>query len=77
LFREILSARDCEIEEIEIAVKNVHIYVSIHPKYSVGKIVRIVKKIFMRQPVVKGELWEDRYFVRTIGTKITSEVIKK
>ncbi len=65
MFREILSARDCEIEEMEIAVKHVHIFVSIHPKYSVGEIVRIVKsvsakEIFLRHPEVKGERWGRR-----------------
>jgi putative transposase len=87
LFREILVARDCEIEEMEIAEDHVHVFTSIPPKYSVGQIVRIVKsvsarEIFRRYPEVKrelwgGEFWEDGYFVRTVGDKVTSETIKK
>ena len=87
LFEEILKARDCEIEEMEIAEDHVHIFTSIPPKYSVGQMVRVLKsvsakEIFLRHPEVKkelwgGEFWEDGYFVRTVGDKVTSEIIKK
>jgi putative transposase len=86
LFEEILTARDCEIEEMEIAKDHVHIFTSIPPKYSVGDMVRVLKsvsakEIFQRHPEVKkelwgGEFWEDGYFVRTVGDKVTSETIK-
>ena len=86
LFKEILAARDCEIEEMEIAKDHVHIFTSIPPKYSVGDMVRVLKsvsakEIFQRHPEVKkelwgGEFWEDGYFVRTVGDKVTSEMIK-
>ncbi|MEE8569250.1 MAG: transposase [Anaerolineales bacterium] len=38
--------------------------------------------IFRRYPEVKrelwgGEFWEDGYFVRTVGDKVTSDTIKK
>ena len=40
------------------------------------------RAIFKEQPQVKkqlwgGEFWEDGYFVRTVGDKVTAEVIKK
>jgi putative transposase len=87
LFEEILTARDCEIEEMEIAEDHVHIFTSIPPKYPVGEMVRVLKsvsakEIFLRYPEVKrelwsGEFWEDGYFVRTVGDKVTSKTIKK
>ena len=87
LFEEILKARDCEIEEMEIAEDHVHIFTSIPPKYSVGQMVRVLKsvsakEIFLRHPEVKkelwgGEFWEDGYFVRTVGDKVTSDTVKK
>jgi len=87
LFEEILKARNCEIEEMEIAKDHVHIFTSIPPKYSVGDMVRVLKsvsakEIFQRHPEVKkelwgGEFWEDGYFVRTVGDKVTSETINK
>ena len=85
-FEEILTARDCEIEEMEIAEDHVHIFTSIPAKYSVGELVRVLKsvsakEIFLRYPEVKrelwgGEFWEDGYFVRTVGDKVTRETIK-
>jgi len=87
LLEEILTARDCEMGEMEIAKDHVHICTSIPPKYSVGDMVRVLKsvsakEIFRRHPEVKkelwgGEFWEDGYFVRTVGDKVTSETIKK
>jgi len=86
LFEEILNARDCEREEMEIAEDHVHIFTSIPPKYFVGEMVRVLKivsarEIFLRYPEVKrelwgGEFWEDGYFVRTVGDKVASETIK-
>ena len=87
LFVEILESRDCEVEEIEVAEDHVHVFASIPPKYSVGEIVRALKcnsarEIFRGYPEVErflwgGEFWEDGYFVRTVGDKVTAEVIKK
>jgi len=87
LFEDILAARDCEVLEMEIAEDHVHIFTSIPPKYSVGEMVRVLKsvsakEIFLRHPEVKrelwgGEFWEDGYFVRTVGDKVTSDTIKK
>lgn len=86
LFEEILGARDCEVMEMEIAEDHVHIFTSIPPKYSIGNIVRVLKsvsakEVFRRYPEAKrelwgGEFWEDGYFVRTVGDKITSDTIK-
>ena len=61
LFEQILTARDCEGEEMEIAEYHVHIFTSIPPKYSVGDVVRVLKsvsakEIFLRHPEVKKEL---------------------
>ena len=87
LFKEILAARDCEVLEMEIAEDHVHIFTSIPPRYSIGEMVRVLKsvsakEIFLRHPEVKrelwgGEFWEDGYFVRTVGDKVTSDTIKK
>ena len=43
LFQEILEARDCEVEEMEIAADHVHIFTSMPPRYSVGEMVRVLK----------------------------------
>jgi len=61
LFEEILAARDCEIEKMEIAEDHVRIFTSTPPRYSVGGMVRVLKsvsakEIFLRYPEVKKEL---------------------
>ena len=63
-----------------------HIFASIPPRYSVGETVRVLKSVSAKEILevsrVKkelwgGEFWEDGYFVRTVGDKVTSETIKK
>ena len=61
--------------------------VSFPPKRSIGEVVRIIKsnsarELFREFPSLKrrlwaGELWEDGYFVRTVGDRMTRDVIKK
>jgi putative transposase len=72
---------------MEIAEDHVHILLSFPPRYSIAKSVGILKsisasRVFQDHPEVKkelwgGEFWEDGYFARTVGDKVTSEVIKK
>ena len=57
------------------------------PKRSIGEVVRIIKsnsarELFREFPSMKrrlwaGELWEDGYFARTVGDRMTRDVIKK
>ena len=85
--QEILEARDCEVEEMEIASDHVHIFTSMPPRSSIGEMVRVLKavsakEIFRRFPEVKrelwgGEFWEDGYFARTVGDRVTRETIKR
>ena len=87
LFYQIAEDLDFEIEEMEIAEDHVHILLSFPPRYSIAKSVGILKsisasRVFQDHPEVKkelwgGEFWEDGYFARTVGDKVTSEVIKK
>ena len=87
LFREIAAEYEYEIEEMEVSKDHVHILLSFPPRYSIGEVVRALKSISARElfreyPSIKrrlwkGELWEDGYFARTVGDKLTSEVIKK
>lgn len=87
VFREIGERYEFEMEEMEVCEEHVHIFLGFPPRYSIGDVVRIIKsisagEIFRRYPEVKeelwgGELWEDGYFVRTVGDKVTKEVIKR
>jgi len=87
LFREISDEYTFEIQEMEVGVDHVHILISFHPKYSIGQVVRILKSISARElfrefPRIKkrlwsGQLWEDGYFARTVGDRMTREIVEK
>ena len=87
LFREIGEAYDITIEEMEVSVDHVHIFCSFPPRYAISDVVRWLKSVsaravFKEFPRVKrklwgGELWEDGYFARTVGEKVTAEVIRQ
>ena len=87
IFKEISSNHDFEIDTLEVAKDHVHIFLSFPPRYSISKVVGMLKSIsasviFQKHPEVKqelwgGEFWEDGYFVRTVGDKVTKEVIRK
>ena len=87
LIREISEEYGFEIVEMEVAVEHVHILLWFPPKRSIGEVVRIIKsntarELFREFPSMKrrlwaGELWEDGYFARTVGDRMTREVIEK
>jgi putative transposase len=87
LIREICEEYGFEIEEMEVGEDHVHILISFPPKHSIGEVVRTIKSISARElfrvfPRLKkrlwsGELWEDGYFVRTVGDRLTRQIIDK
>jgi putative transposase len=87
LLQEIAQAYDITIEEMEVSQDHVHIFCSFPPRLSITQVVARLKSlsaraIFRAHPQVKkqlwgGEFWEDGYFARTVGDKVTAEVIKK
>ena len=87
LFQEIARHHGFEIEEMEVDKDHVHLFLSFPPKYSIGQVVGLMKAVSAKEireefPEVQkqlwgGEFWEDGYFARTVGDKVTAEVIKK
>lgn len=87
IFRAIAEQYDFEIDTMEIMEDHVHLFVSAPPKYAPAQIVQIFKsisarEIFKKYPSLrrvlwKRELWNDGYFVRSVGDKVTSEVIRR
>lgn len=87
LFKEISRVYEFEIDTMEIMEDHVHIFLSAPPKYGPSKIVEIMKSqsakvIFKEFPQLKkqlwgGEFWSDGYFVRTVGDKVTAEIIRR
>jgi putative transposase len=87
IIREICEEYGFEITEMEVAEDHIHILISFPPRRSIGEVVRIIKSISARQlfrefPKLKkrlwtGELWEDGYFARTVGDRLTRQIIDK
>ena len=75
------------IEEMELMPDQAHLFLSFPPKYAIAEVVRILKSLSARQMFEEfawlrrhlwgGELWNDGYFVRTVGDKVTAEIIKR
>ena len=87
LFFEIAERFDFEIDRCEVVEDHIHMLISFPPRYSIAKVVGIIKgisgsKIFEEYPKLKkklwgGHLWEQGYFVRTVGEQITDDVIRR
>ncbi len=87
LFEEIAQHYEITIEEMEVSSDHIHIFCSFPPRYSIMQIVTRFKSlsaraIFREFPSIKrrlwgGELWEDGYFARTVGDKVTAELIRR
>ena len=87
LFLEIAVHHGFEIQEMKVAPDHVHIFLGFPTRYSIAKVVGMLKsisasEIFDEFPEVRkelwgGEFWEDGYFARTVGDKITADLIKR
>ena len=87
LFLEIAAHHGFASEELEGDKDHVHVFLSVPPTYSIGQVVGLLKAVSAREiragfPEVRkqlwgGEFWEDGYFARTVGEKVTADVIKK
>ncbi len=87
IFKKIAQQYEFEIDTMEIMEDHVQVFVSAPPRYSPAEIVQIFKSIsarevFKRYPSLrrvlwKKELWNDGYFVRSVGDKVTADVIRR
>ena len=87
VFEQVAEEYEFRIITVEIMDDHVHILVEAPPRYSPSEVVQILKSIsarelFKKYPKMKkmmwsGRIWNEGYFVRSIGDKVTAEVIKK
>jgi len=87
IFYRISDEFGFEIDRCEVAEDHVHILLTFPPRYSISRVVGILKsisasEIFKEFPRVRkylwgGKLWEQGYFVRTAGDKVTEEIIRR
>ena len=87
VFEKIAQEYEFEIDTIGIMEDHVHIFVGAPPRYSPAEIVQTMKSISAREVFKKypklrkqlwaGELWNDGYFVRSVGDNVVADVIRK
>jgi len=87
VFQEIAQEYEFWIDTMEVMEDHVHIFVEAPPRYSPSELVQIMKSISAREIFKKfrkvkkqmwsGEIWNDGYFVRSVGDKVTSDMIRK
>jgi len=74
-------------EREEVKGRAVQLLLSFSPRYSIGEVVRIIKSItaralfhecpMLKQKLWTGEMWEDGYFVWTVGDLRTREIVEQ
>jgi len=72
---------------MEVMPDHVHLFMMAPPRYSPSRVVQIMKSIsarqmFRRYPKLReqlwgGEMWSDGYFVRSVGDRVTADVIRR
>ncbi|MDD5702867.1 MAG: IS200/IS605 family transposase [Dehalococcoidales bacterium] len=87
VFEKIAQEYEFEIDTIGIMQDHVHVFMGAPPRYSPADIVQIMKSISAREVFKKfpklrkqlwaGELWNDGYFVRSVGDNVIADVIRK
>ncbi|MFC1903136.1 IS200/IS605 family transposase [Chloroflexota bacterium] len=87
VFQQIAEEYELRIDTMEVMEDHVHIFVEVPPRYSPVQIVQILKsvsarEIFKKFPKLRkqlwaGEFWSDGYFARSVGDKVTADIIRK
>ena len=87
IFNKIAEEYDFRIDTLEVMEDHVHVFVEVPPRYSPARVVKIMKSISVREVFSKfpnlrkqlwaREMWNDGYFVRSVGDKVTADIIRK
>ena len=87
VFQQIAEEYEFRIGTMKALEDHVHIFVEVPPRYSPAQVVQILKsvsgrEIFKKFPKLRkqlwaGEFWSEGYFVRSVGDKVTADIIRK
>ena len=87
VFEQIAEEYDFHIDTMEVMEDHVHVFIEAPPRYAPAEVVQIMKSISarevfkefpkMRKTMWSGRIWGDGYFVRSVGDKVTSDIIRK
>ena len=86
-FRAIAEEFGFWVDELAIEADHVHMFLELPPKYAIARVVGILEsssasRTFERFPRLRrkfwsGELWEDGYAARTVGDRVTTDLIRR
>ncbi len=86
-FRQIAEDFRFELNELEVAKDQVHVFLNFPSRYAIAKVVGILKSISaspvfreipeLKEQLWKGVFWENGYFVCTVGDDVTASVIRR
>ncbi len=87
VFQRIAEEYEFKIDTMEVMEDHVHIFVEVPPRYAPAQVVQILKSVSarevfkefskLREQLWAGEFWSDGYFVRSVGDKVTADIIRK
>ncbi len=87
VFKRISEEYGFEIDTMEVVEDHVHLFLEAPPKYSPAQLVQMLKSISAKEVFKKfpefrkqlwaGEIWNDGYFVRSVGDEVTAAIIRK
>jgi len=86
-FRAIAEEFCFWIDELAVEDDHVQVFLEFPPRYAIARVVGILKSIAasrtfarfasIRRKFWSGELWEDGYAARTVGDRVTSDLIRR
>ena len=86
VLKEIAERYEFDVSRVAVDDNHVHVFMSAPPRYSPAEVAMVMKgitarEIFKKFPWKKkllwgGEFWEDGYAVRSVGDKVSEEIIK-
>ena len=87
VFQRIAEGYEFRIDTMQVVEDHVHIFVEAPPRYSPAQVVQVMKsvsarEVFRKFPKLRKQLWarefwSDGYFVRSVGDKVTADIIRK
>ena len=87
VFKRISEEYEFEIDTMEVVEDHVHLFLKAPPKYFPAQLVQMMKSISakevfkkfpeLRKQLWAGEIWNDGYFVRSVGDEVTAAIIRK
>ena len=87
VFTGIAEEYEFHIDTMEVMEDHVHLFIEAPPSYSPARLVQAIKSISakelykrfpeMRKKMWSGKMWSEGYFVRSVGDKVTADIIRR